>query len=179
MAAPAAAATIPVVAAGKQLAQTSAGLIQAIEQFMAKPLWSDQHVTTVTHEARNHDMVTRTKTHGFALSNGMVLGILLVIALWEMVNSIGDVFGDATGAIAEGGGLLGSLCTPINWAMTALNITNPTTGESTTVNVATPPTFMSAINQPGVQMMLPFLAAGQQFGQQGTVAVAKYLTPKQ
>jgi len=156
LAAPAAA-----IATGTVAGDLSAGAWRTLVTALQHPLYSNSTVQTVTHRARNGDIVERTRTTGYSITTGMVLGVVALMAIWE----IGMNW---TTANAEGGS------SPI---MTVLDIMNPTLWVAQEVaslfkgspqQISVPPTAMAAIEQTVIQALLPVLATAQQGG--GTLA---------
>jgi hypothetical protein len=173
----AAAAPIMTAAAGaKMTADASAGIIRQFMNAMGHPLFSNATTTTVTHIARNGDVVVRTREHGWNLTVGMVLGGLLIMAIWEffaggMIGGLGQV-----GEEVPGG--LGSLFNETSLFLNAAkwpqqDIQSLFHGSPQTISV--PPSFLASLNQIGLQMSLPFLAGAQQIGGTGAATIGEWL----
>lgn len=170
---------VGIAAAGaKMTADASAGIIRQIMNAMGHPIYTNASTVTVTHVARNGDIVTRTREHGWNVTVGMVLGVLFITALWEifaggMLPGVGDVEGVPTNP-------LNPIATIEGWEKNvAFNPGNwPTRGvlslfKGSTQEISVPPSFHAALNQTLLQGMLPILATMQGIGQTGTGTLAE------
>ena len=160
-----AAAALPALAGAKAGADWSAGVIRTIIDGLYRPFYSYAETITVTHQARNGDVIVKTKTKGWTITVGFILGGLTLLAIWEFLMGwlqAGGPNGEGSSNPAENLGLL--TLNPALWGVG--EVFSLLKGSSQSIGI--PPTAMSAINETVKQAMLPVLAAAQTGG--GTLA---------
>ena len=177
-----AAAALPVVAtAVDQTVDVAKEALNTVRAFMEKPLFSNASTMTVTHKAKNGDIITRTTNRGWTVSNGMALGVAAILSLWEAVVMICQAFQTAENDFSQNAiGLLGlTLAGPPGWieAEVVSQFLKDSNGNPQTVSVSVPPSLFAAINQIGVQALLPILAGAQTIGNQGTAWIQSQTNP--
>jgi len=177
-----AAAALPVVAgAADQAIDVAKETLQSVRAFMEKPLFSNASTMTVTHKAKNGDIITRTTNRGWTVSNGMVLGAAAVLAAWEVFVMVCQAFQTAENDFSQNPiGLLGlALAGPPGWieAEVASLFLKDSNGNPKAVPVQVPPSLFAAINQIGVQALLPMLAGAQTIGHQGSAWIQSQANP--
>jgi len=178
-----AAAALPVVAtAVDQTVDVAKEALNTVRAFMEKPLFSNASTMTVTHKAKNGDIITRTTNRGWTVSNGMALGVAAILSLWEAVVMVCQAFQTAENDFSQNAvGLLGlALAGPAGWevAQVVSPFLKDLDGNPLTLPVHVPPSLFSTINQIGVQGLLPILAAAQGIGNQGTLWIQSQLNPQ-
>ena len=166
-----AAAALPAALVAQQADQTATGLMSSFMEFMGKPFFSNATTTTVTHRAKNGDIVTRQHTRGVTISNGLVITGIVMVSVWEMMmyllDGLNGAFGEGSASILASG-----VFGPGGWEAAQVydlfdfmhNNPSQASNPDGTVTVKVPPSAMAALNQILVQASLPVLAAAQQGG---------------
>ena len=148
------AAALPAAGISVEIARsasdTAKGALEALAAWAAKPLYQDTKTISRTwveidKHGRAHSL-TETKTRGFAVTNGLLLGSVLVVAGWEVGNEIAAAFGGSAGSLL-------SFMNPAMWVVQ--DVVTLVEGQKKTVKVAVPPTAMGAFSQ----LMTNLLAA--------------------
>ena len=126
----------------KSASDTARGAIEALAQWAAKPLYQDTKTLTRTwveidKHGRAHSL-TETKTRGFAITNGLVLGSVVVVAAWEVGNELAGALGGAAKSLE-------SFMNPASWLIQ--DVVTLVEGQKKTVSVSVPPTAMGAFSQ--------------------------------
>lgn len=138
----------------KSASDTAKGALEAVLAWAAKPLYQDTKTTSRTwveidKHGRAHSL-TETKTRGYAITNGLVLGSVIAAAAWE----IGNEFAAALGGSAKS---LEGFMNPALWVVQEVQ---SLTGGVKTVSV--PPTAMGTFSQLLTNLLaVPAASAGQ------------------
>lgn len=170
------AAAIPALtSAAKTLADEGASVARAIIAAMEKPIYSDLQTQTVTHVAKNGDIIVRTTTKGWTIPLGVPVLFIGAIAAWEIGLALANAFKQAGNLVPT----VADALNPANWIAYAIagpggfllgsaiqNLISGASGGSApssapqTVNL--PPSFMAHLSFLGQQLLTPGTAIGQQ-----------------
>jgi hypothetical protein len=138
------AATLPAGAAlevTSQAAKQAQDALRAIMDWAAKPIYTNTVVRTrswdeVDKRGKVQHLV-ETKSKGWSITNGMVVGTLGLVAVWEIGNGIADAF--KPGSTANP---LVALMSPALWVVTEI-----ANADGSKTDVKLPPTAMGVLNQ--------------------------------
>lgn len=182
-----AAAALP-AAVALEAAKQSEGVFREFMAAMSRPIYSNLRVTTRswTEEDKNGKLhsLTETKTKGWTIPLGLVLGSLVVIALWEASLAAAQAFNSA---IKTADQILSApiiLAQDVNGAFVGILTQGAQAGQalwdwldgtgashsgappSAIKQVAMPATGMAAFSQAFIGLVAPIGAAGQALGGQ-------------
>lgn len=171
MAAPVAATAA--VAAGKAAAADAAGVVRAVLNALEKPIYSDVVSQTVTHVAKNGDVIVRTTTKGWTIPLGVPVLIVGSIMVWEVGLALAKAWAGTTGAIVKGAEDLVAVTEWVDVSLVQLSLQIPQDiivglagvfgqkisfnqqGQPSQNTIKVPPTFMASLSFVGQQLLAP------------------------
>lgn len=196
-----AAAALPVMAVGNEGIKQAGALAHDFMAWAAKPFYQNTRTTTRAWMEKDKNgkehWLTETKTRGFAISNGMLLGILLTLMAYEVALSFAKAWSGLTGAVVhtaeeisnlpqtiavDATGVVVAIATKAEdtaqaagaWLWDHLDGKGPVNSSppSTAVKTATmPSTAMAAIQQMFIGATAPIASGASQIGQKISVAI--------
>lgn len=148
-----------VIEAAQKAAEKGADVAKTFLVAMEKPIW--QSTKTVTHTAKNGDVITRTE--GWTIPLGLPVSIMAIMAAWEAMNWVSQAVNQNPDvqAIRD----IAWYLEPLNWITVALP-----NGKS----VKQPPSFMAQLEYFAGQLLTPGTAGMQEL----LSAMSKYMGQK-